>query len=42
MKTKYAIIVPDGAADYRLEAFDGKSVIEAAATPNMDKISIEG
>jgi len=27
---KYAIIIPDGAADYPLDVFDGKSVIEAA------------
>ena len=39
---KYAIIIPDGAADYPLDVFDGKSVIEAAETPNMDRISIEG
>ena len=39
---KYAIIIPDGAADYPLDVFDGKSIIEAADTPNMDKISSEG
>ena len=42
MTTKYAIIVPDGAADEPLEQFDGKTVIEAAQTPNMDKISTVG
>ncbi len=40
--TKYAIIVPDGAADEQLEQLDNKTIIEAAQTPNMDKISIEG
>jgi 2,3-bisphosphoglycerate-independent phosphoglycerate mutase len=40
--TKYAIIVPDGAADLPLDVFDGKSVIEAAKTPNMDEIAIKG
>jgi len=40
--TKYVIIVPDGAADEPLEAFGGKTPIEAAETPNMDRISIEG
>lgn len=40
--TKYAIIVPDGAADEPLEEFGGKTAIEAANTPNMDKISISG
>jgi 2,3-bisphosphoglycerate-independent phosphoglycerate mutase len=39
---KYAIIVPDGAADEPLEEFGNKTVLEAAETPNMDKISIEG
>ena len=40
--TKYAIIVPDGAADEPLEQLDNKTILEAAQTPNMDKISIEG
>ncbi len=42
MTTKYAIIVPDGAADEPIEQFDGKTAIEAAQTPNMDKISMVG
>lgn len=40
--TKYVIIVPDGAADEPLDEFDGKTPLEAAETPNMDRISIEG
>lgn len=40
--TKYAIIVPDGAADEPLERFGGKTPLEAAETPNMDRISTEG
>jgi 2,3-bisphosphoglycerate-independent phosphoglycerate mutase len=40
--TKYVIIVPDGAADEPLKQFDNKTVIEAAKTPNMDKISSIG
>jgi len=40
--TKYAIIVPDGAADEPLEQLGKKTVLEAAETPNMDKISTEG
>lgn len=40
--TKYVIIVPDGAADEPLELFGGKTPLEAAETPNMDRISIEG
>jgi len=39
---KYAIIIPDGAADYPLEQFDNKTVLEAAEIPNMDKISTMG
>jgi 2,3-bisphosphoglycerate-independent phosphoglycerate mutase len=37
--TKYAIIIPDGAADEPLDVFDGKTPLEAAETPNMDEIS---
>ncbi len=40
--TKYAIIIPDGAADEPLEEFDNKTVFQAAEIPNMDKISTEG
>ncbi len=42
MTTKYAIIIPDGAADEPLEQFDNKTVLEAAQIPNMDKISTLG
>ncbi len=40
--TKYVIIIPDGAADEPLDQFEGKTPLEAAQTPNMDRISIEG
>jgi 2,3-bisphosphoglycerate-independent phosphoglycerate mutase len=40
--TKYVIIVPDGAADEPLDLFEGKTPLEAACTPHMDQISIEG
>jgi len=40
--TKYAIIVPDGAADEPMEQFGDKTVLQIAETPNMDKISTEG
>ncbi len=40
--TKYAIIIPDGAADEPLEQFGNKTVLEAAHTPGMDKISTSG
>ncbi len=42
MTTKYAIIIPDGAADEPLEQFDNKTVLEAAQTPGMDKVSTLG
>jgi 2,3-bisphosphoglycerate-independent phosphoglycerate mutase len=40
--TKYAIIVPDGAADHPQASLGGKTPLEAAQTPNMDRISVEG
>ena len=40
--TKYAIILPDGAADEPLEIFGGKTVFEAAHIPHMDYISRTG
>jgi len=42
LTAKYAIIIPDGAADEPLEEFDEKTPIEAARTPNMDRISTLG
>ncbi|MFZ0033578.1 MAG: cofactor-independent phosphoglycerate mutase [Sedimentisphaerales bacterium] len=42
MTTKYVIIVPDGAADEPLEQLVGKTILQVAQTPNMDKISTEG
>jgi 2,3-bisphosphoglycerate-independent phosphoglycerate mutase len=39
---KYAIIIPDGAADQPLAELGGKTPLEAAQTPNMDRIAIEG
>ncbi|MHC4126360.1 MAG: cofactor-independent phosphoglycerate mutase [Planctomycetota bacterium] len=36
---KYAIIIPDGAADEPLDEFDGKTVFEVAQIPNIDRIS---
>jgi 2,3-bisphosphoglycerate-independent phosphoglycerate mutase len=42
LTTKYAIIIPDGAADEPLEEFAGQTVLEAAEIPNMDKISTLG
>jgi len=42
LTTKYAIIIPDGAADEPLEQFSGQTALEAAEIPNMDKISTLG
>src|SRR5215813_7478813 len=39
---KYAIIIPDGAADEPLKELGGRTPLEAAATPNMDRIATEG
>ncbi|PKL49801.1 MAG: cofactor-independent phosphoglycerate mutase [Planctomycetes bacterium HGW-Planctomycetes-1] len=39
---KYAIIIPDGAADEPIEQFGGKTIFEAAEIPNIDKISKAG
>ena len=39
---KYAIIIPDGAADEPLAELGGKTPLEAAKTPNMDRIATEG
>ena len=39
---KYAIIIPDGAADDPLPELNGKTPLEAARTPNMDRIATEG
>lgn len=39
---KYAIIIPDGAADDPLDALGGRTPLEAAETPNMDWIARNG
>jgi 2,3-bisphosphoglycerate-independent phosphoglycerate mutase len=39
---KYAIIIPDGAADEPLAELGGRTPLEAAYTPNMDRIAIDG
>ena len=36
---KYVIIIPDGAADFPLEALGGKTPFEAARKPNTDRIT---
>jgi 2,3-bisphosphoglycerate-independent phosphoglycerate mutase len=39
---KYAIVIPDGAADEPQAALGGKTPLQAANTPNMDAIAREG
>src|ERR671920_1546798 len=39
---KYAIIIPDGAADEPLKELGGKTPLEAAHTPHMDRVAMEG
>ncbi len=39
---KYAIIVPDGMADRPLERLGGRTPLEAASTPHMDRVAAEG
>jgi 2,3-bisphosphoglycerate-independent phosphoglycerate mutase len=39
---KYAIIIPDGAADEPQESLGGKTPLEAADTPHMDRVATLG
>jgi len=39
---KYAIIIPDGCADEPIESLGGKTPLQAARKPNMDRIAREG
>ncbi len=39
---KYAIVIPDGAADLPLDELGGVTPLEAADTPNLDRISLRG
>jgi 2,3-bisphosphoglycerate-independent phosphoglycerate mutase len=39
---KYAIVIPDGAADDPLPSLNNRTPIEAAATPNMDLVATTG
>jgi len=38
-KTKYVVLVGDGMADYPLPELGGKTPLQAANTPNMDRIA---
>jgi 2,3-bisphosphoglycerate-independent phosphoglycerate mutase len=39
---KYAIIIPDGCADLPMSELDGKTPLQAAKTPNMDRVASIG
>jgi 2,3-bisphosphoglycerate-independent phosphoglycerate mutase len=39
---KYAIVIPDGAADEPQESLGGRTPLEAAHTPNMDRVATIG
>ncbi|MCJ7745319.1 MAG: phosphoglycerate mutase, partial [Actinobacteria bacterium] len=39
---KIAVLVPDGAADLPLDQLGGKTPLEAAGTPNMDRVAVLG
>ncbi len=39
---KYILLVPDGAADEPIDELDGKTPLEAAKTPNLDRLSETG
>lgn len=39
---KYAIVIPDGAADSPIEELGGKTPLEVARKPNMDQVAMNG
>jgi 2,3-bisphosphoglycerate-independent phosphoglycerate mutase len=39
---KYCIVIPDGMADRPLDELEGRTPLEAAETPNMDRVSRTG
>lgn len=39
---KYIVVIGDGMADYPLEELKGKTPLQVANTPNMDKIALNG
>src|SRR6185312_16936007 len=42
MPTKYVIVIPDGAADEPQASLGGKTPLQAALTPEMDRIARDG
>src|SRR5215469_2110835 len=39
---KYVIVIPDGAADEPFEGLGGKTALQAATTPEMDRVAGDG
>ncbi|MEO0588479.1 MAG: phosphoglycerate mutase, partial [Planctomycetota bacterium] len=39
---KYLLLLPDGAADFPVDALDGKTPLEAANTPTLDRLAAAG
>lgn len=39
---KYVIVIPDGCSDFPLQELDGKTPLQAARIPNMDRVATEG
>ena len=35
---KYVIFIPDGSSDYPVDELDGKTPLQVANTPNIDKL----
>ena len=42
MSTKYVIVIPDGAADEPQDSLGGKTPLQAAELPAMDRMAREG
>ena len=42
MDRKYIILVGDGMGDYPIESLGGKTVLEAARTPTIDRLLLKG
>ncbi|MBT3345159.1 MAG: cofactor-independent phosphoglycerate mutase [Gemmatimonadetes bacterium] len=42
MSRRYLVLVPDGAADYALDELDGRTPLQAARIPHMDRLACEG
>ena len=38
---KYLVVIPDGAADYPIEALGGKTPFEAAEKPTVDRLAAD-